>query len=363
MNSMKDIDFGSLKDSYFQHNKGMSNEDRQATNEFTATSSTDQGQIFNETNSKSMVWGLVWNAYLNFTGVVGGGYNRVVEEFAKPILETVQLKSVVRSIDYSSSGTVKVTADDLSNNATRIYLANVVICTVPIGVLQNRDIKFHPNLPNRKWDAIDSIGNGGVNKCIMYWDKNTTDVSWWPYGQYELQFISDDDSHSGYWTYFTNDQYHKGNEEIHVLTAWSAGAEVEVLESEDDNKTMERVLFNLRNMFGSVVPEPTKLLVTRWNSDQFSRGVHTFSKVGVDEGKVHKELRKPVQNIYFAGEYIESGTSAVSAYRSGVNTASLVINSTYLNKRRPKWENNVFQFEKIQKVETMAQNVSNKNGT
>jgi len=151
---------------------------------------------------------------------------------------------------------VKVTTND-----SKIHRARAVISTVPMGVLQ-RSIEFIPNLPNEKWEAIDSFGIGGVNKCIMYWDSNEKDISWWPKGKYEMQLMTNDNATSDVWTYFLNDQVYSVHQDYHVLTAWNAGDIVEILEVEDDETTMNRILINLRKMFGNKVPEPTKILVT-----------------------------------------------------------------------------------------------------
>jgi monoamine oxidase len=79
--------------------------------------------------------------------VPGGGYTRVAHDFAKPISERIRLQSVVRKVDYTwASGIVEVTTDD-----SEIHYARAVICTVPIGVLQHRDIEFSPDLPSKKW--------------------------------------------------------------------------------------------------------------------------------------------------------------------------------------------------------------------
>merc|ERR1712157_81576 len=119
-------------------------------------------------------------------------------------------------------------------------------------------------------------------------------LSWWPENQYEMQLITNTDSGSDDWTYIVNDQFHSKLKDHHILTAWSAGGIVEELEKENDDETLDRVLSNLRKMFGENVPKPTKILVTRWMSDPYSRGVHTFGKKGVNMERAKDEIRRPV---------------------------------------------------------------------
>jgi hypothetical protein len=55
------------------------------------------------------------------------------------------------------------------------FLGDMVLCTVPLGVLKKGDIKFLPELPARKKDAIQGWGYGLLNKVVMlfpydFWD-------------------------------------------------------------------------------------------------------------------------------------------------------------------------------------------------
>jgi hypothetical protein len=60
-NARSNIDFDDLMDSYFDSERGLPNMGRQAINTFTATVNTDLGHIFDETDSSSVAWNLLWN--------------------------------------------------------------------------------------------------------------------------------------------------------------------------------------------------------------------------------------------------------------------------------------------------------------
>jgi Flavin containing amine oxidoreductase len=64
----------------------------------------------------------------------------------------VVLSCVVTSIDYSSSSVVTVACAD-----GRTFLADQVIVTVPLTVLQAGSITFNPPLPPAKLDAMDTM--------------------------------------------------------------------------------------------------------------------------------------------------------------------------------------------------------------
>jgi hypothetical protein len=61
---------------------------------------------------------------------------------------------------------------------TKHIVAYHVIVTLPLGVLKVNVVKFTPPLPMEKQIAINKLGNGIYNKCILYWDDE--DEVFWP---------------------------------------------------------------------------------------------------------------------------------------------------------------------------------------
>lgn len=66
----------------------------------------------------------------------------------------------VQTIRYGNVG-VEVIAGD------QVFHADMILCTVPLGVLKKRAIRFEPELPQRKLAAIDRLGFGLLNKVAM----------------------------------------------------------------------------------------------------------------------------------------------------------------------------------------------------
>lgn len=64
-----------------------------------------------------------------------------------------------------NSNKVIVTAEDGSS-----FIANAVIITVPLGVLQANLIEFEPSLPEWKLSALSDIGVGNENKIALRFD-------------------------------------------------------------------------------------------------------------------------------------------------------------------------------------------------
>lgn len=87
-----------------------------------------------------------------------GGNGRLVQALAENV--PILYERVVHSIRYGSDG-VQVVA------GSQVYECDMVLCTVPLGVLKSGTIKFVPELPQRKLDSIKRLGYGLLNKVAM----------------------------------------------------------------------------------------------------------------------------------------------------------------------------------------------------
>lgn len=89
----------------------------------------------------------------------------------------IRVNTAVKTIKYFPGG-VEVTAENLkTNNATMLYKADLVLCTLPLGVLkiaiskstnQENTVQFVPPLPQWKQQAIQRLGFGNLNKVILW---------------------------------------------------------------------------------------------------------------------------------------------------------------------------------------------------
>ena len=48
------------------------------------------------------------------------------------------------------------------------YVADFVICSVPLGVLKSKTIEFVPALPENMTSSLDKLAMGGFEKVSMY---------------------------------------------------------------------------------------------------------------------------------------------------------------------------------------------------
>mmetsp|Transcript_2197 Transcript_2197/g.6407 ORF Transcript_2197/g.6407 Transcript_2197/m.6407 type:complete len:176 (-) Transcript_2197:38-565(-) len=88
-----------------------------------------------------------------------------------------------------------------------------------------------------------------------------------------------------------------------VLIGFIIGEAARRMEAMDDAKIADRAVQSLRSIFGeNMVPLPNKVLVTRWEADEYARGSYSFQKVSSLEHS-RRDLARPVDGrIFFAGE-------------------------------------------------------------
>lgn len=339
-NSRHDVSMQAVRDAYFAQTSLTDRQRRAIDTLVTMIIHTEWGAYMEKADSETMLQFLDYDYSINYAGVPGSGFKPALDFFANPFLQHIQLNTQVVEIDYGSANQlVKITSTDVNTGATNIHYARAVICTVSLGVLKHGDLNFVPSLPYTKTQAIENMAMGSKNKCIMYWDplaSTTTDLSWWPWGKSEMLLINDedDDWSNKEWTFISNDQNHRGNENIFVLTAWIGGVQSDQSEEKTDEETLEHVLGNIRKMFpNSFVPEPTNYVVTRWKSDPFTRGTYSYYSAGVDYGQTANALAAPVgSKLYFAGEATwANGMGAPSAFSSGERAVQRLAQSGILS--------------------------------
>ena len=106
------------------------------------------------------------------------GYSRIPEFLARGL--DVRLRHRVTLIEHGRDG-VTVTTD-----RERFHAARAIV-TLPLGVLQNEDIKFDPPLPDAKLGAIERLGMGLIDKVVVAFDE-----PFWPADVHSFGFVGED---------------------------------------------------------------------------------------------------------------------------------------------------------------------------
>jgi [histone H3]-N6,N6-dimethyl-L-lysine4 FAD-dependent demethylase len=99
---------------------------------------------------------------------LAGGNTRLVHALCDGV--PVLYEKTVKRIEHGSDG-VSVTVE-----GGQVFQADMVLCTIPLGVLKSGSVVFDPELPDQKLGAIQRLGFGLLNKVAMvfphvFWDE------------------------------------------------------------------------------------------------------------------------------------------------------------------------------------------------
>ncbi|XP_022892603.1 protein FLOWERING LOCUS D-like isoform X3 [Olea europaea var. sylvestris] len=162
-----------------------------------------------------------------------GGNGRLVEALVDNV--PILYEKTVQAINYSSDG-VQV----FSGN--QVYECDMALCTVPLGVLKSGSIKFVPELPQRKLDAIKRLGFGLLNKVVMLFPE----VFWGP-DLDTFGHLTDDPSSRGEFFLFYSYATVAGGPVLIALVAGEAALKFETMPLPD---AVEKVLQILKESVG-----------------------------------------------------------------------------------------------------------------
>jgi [histone H3]-N6,N6-dimethyl-L-lysine4 FAD-dependent demethylase len=91
--------------------------------------------------------------------LLAGGNGRLIDALCEGI--PILYENTVTHIEHGGDG-VRVVA-----STGQVFEADAALCTVPLGVLKRNFIKFEPELPAWKKQAIERLGFGLLNKVAM----------------------------------------------------------------------------------------------------------------------------------------------------------------------------------------------------
>ncbi|KAL0317350.1 UNVERIFIED_CONTAM: protein FLOWERING LOCUS D [Sesamum angustifolium] len=176
-----------------------------------------------------------------------GGNGRLVQALVENV--PIHYEKTVQSIRYGSDRV------QVSVEGGQIYEGDMVLCTVPLGVLKNGSIKFIPELPQRKLDAINRLGFGLLNKVALLFPH-----AFWGTDLDTFGHLSDHPSYRGEFFLFYSYATVAGGPLLIALVAGEAAYRFEIM---DPTEAVRRVLRILRGVPKSKAASANQKLIRK----------------------------------------------------------------------------------------------------
>ncbi|XP_010473510.1 PREDICTED: lysine-specific histone demethylase 1 homolog 1 [Camelina sativa] len=224
--------------------------------------------------------------------------------------------NTVESIRYGSNGVLVYAGD-------KEFRCDMALCTVPLGVLKKGAIEFHPELPQKKKEAIQRLGYGLLNKVAMLFPHNFWGEEIDTFGR-----LTEDSTTRGEFFLFYSYSSVSGGPLLVALVAGDAAERFETLSPTDSVKRVLQILRGIYHPKGIVVPDPVQALCSRWGQDKFSYGSYSYVAVG-SSGDDYDILAESVGDgrVFFAGEATNRQYPATmhGAFLSGMREAANIL--------------------------------------
>lgn len=216
----------------------------------------------------------------------------------------------------------------------KVFFADHVICTVPLGLLQSKKDLFNPPLSEEKTKSMDKLVFGVVNKIFLAYDKPflNPDISevivlW--------NRINEKDVPMSERWFRKIYSFCKVSET--VLLAWICGEEARYMEQLKMNVVADTCTSILKKFLADPhIPKPKSCIFTSWGSQPFTGGSYTAIGAGGNQSDIETvaeplfySKKKKVPVVAFAGEHCHPSfySTGHGAFLTGRTAAQLCIRS------------------------------------
>ncbi|THH29294.1 hypothetical protein EUX98_g4878 [Antrodiella citrinella] len=218
------------------------------------------------------------------------GFHTFIQAEADTFMKSSQLllNSTVSNIQYNTSG-VQVTLV-----GGKKLTADYALVTFSVGVLQNDDVVWEPELPDWKQEAIQSMTMETYTKVFFQFDQNF----WF---NTEMALYADlERGRYPVWQSMDHPKFFPGSGIVFVTVTGDFSIRIESL---PDAQVQSEVLGVLQAMFPNItIPTPTAFHFPRWHANPLFRGSYSNWPPSFSSGH-HQNLKATVaQSLWFAEE-------------------------------------------------------------
>lgn len=254
--------------------------------------------------------------------IFSGGYGQIPDVLADGL--DIRTGQVVSHIDYAGSG-VTVTTNQ------GVFTGDYCVVTIPLGVLKSNTVQFSPSLPTVLQDVINRLGFGKAYKMALrfpfiFWDENVEFI-----GKLGTQF---DNYGNGEHIFFMNYASYTGEPILSLMVPQDYAVGLEAM---SNREATERIMQDLRKMYGNNIPSPTSVVRTNFISSPFTRGSYTYWAVGSSQLDT-TQFQTPLSGrLFFAGEHtsVRYPGTVQGAYLSGRDAALRIYGTVTGSARAP----------------------------
>ena len=246
------------------------------------------------------------------------GYAGVVQCVADRYLTSndsrLHLQSVVKEIVWNDTCVCATTTEA---GTLRRYCAPYAIATFSIGVLRAKTVKFTPDLPQEKQNAINNLYDALYLKIFLEFEE-----TFW---QTDVNYIFHADPDRGHFFHFQSlSQDLPGS---NILMATVTGRWATAVYNQTTDATKSQIMQVLRKVYGSQIPDPVGVTIPDWGINPFYMGMYSDFPPGYEH--LREDLVSHAGRVYFGGEATNDKYSAYvhGAYFSGIDAANQVIYS------------------------------------
>jgi monoamine oxidase len=194
------------------------------------------------------------------------------------------------------------------------FSADRVLVTLPVGVLQQDSVRFMPDLPAEKQQAIHALIMGPVLKLIYRFSEPVL-----PPGMMALYSAINPPM---WWSpSFGHDT------DVTVMTAFITGNWARALHAEGEEGALDHGIRTLQAELGRRLPHPQAATMVNWIDDPFALGGYSVAPPGA--ARAHDVLAQPIDGrLYWAGEATATASWSATvhgAYASGRRAAAEIL--------------------------------------
>lgn len=201
-----------------------------------------------------------------------------------------------------------------STGAIRQSAFDLVVVTLPLGVLKMGDVRFVPALPPSKREAIAKISVGHQNKCTMIFD-----VEFWE--QKDDAIVYRDDQ-LGILVSSA-----ESTPEVAMLQLFWCGDAAKTMNMLKPKEYVDNLIAKMAKSNGAE-PKLKGFLWAPWSNDSSCYGAHSYIPAG-EPHSLREQMAEPIfsGHLGFAGEHtaIMRPSTAHGAYESGIREARRII--------------------------------------